>query len=64
MNQRVMTASRMPHGCHSGAVLRLRPPSDDVLRRVLEDQRDRPFNYPEVGATAGTTLPWGFITTG
>jgi uncharacterized protein (UPF0548 family) len=27
---------------------------------VLEDQRDRPFNYPDVGATAGQTLPTGF----
>jgi uncharacterized protein (UPF0548 family) len=33
-------------------VICLRRPSDDVLKRVLDDERAMPFPYPGVGATA------------
>jgi len=37
----------------------LTEPSADQVRRFIESQRDRPFSYPEVGATAGT-IPNGY----
>jgi uncharacterized protein (UPF0548 family) len=52
------------HQCDSGPVISFRRPSDELLQRVLEDQRDRPFLYPAVGATEGgpqaPALPAGF----
>ena len=41
-------------------MLTLRRPSDEALRRFLQDQSDRPFTYEAVGATA-TSPPRGFV---
>jgi uncharacterized protein (UPF0548 family) len=45
-------------------VIRLRPPSDELLQRILDEQGASPFPYPAVGATAGRAdspaLPEGF----
>jgi uncharacterized protein (UPF0548 family) len=42
-------------------VLRLRPPSDELFQRVLNDQATRPLTYRQIGATAGAApLPAGF----
>ena len=38
----------------------LRQPSPEAIRRFISSQRDLPFSYPEVGATAGE-LPPGYI---
>jgi uncharacterized protein (UPF0548 family) len=37
----------------------LRQPSPETIRRFISSQRDLPFSYPEVGATAGE-LPPGY----
>jgi uncharacterized protein (UPF0548 family) len=38
----------------------LRQPSTESIRRFISSQRDQPFSYPEVGATAGEPPP-GYI---
>jgi uncharacterized protein (UPF0548 family) len=38
----------------------LRQPSSETIQRFISSQRDLPFSYPEVGATAGE-LPSGYI---
>lgn len=38
----------------------LREPSPEAIRRFISSQRELPFSYPEVGATAGE-LPAGYI---
>jgi len=38
----------------------LRQPSPEAIRRFISSQRELPFSYPEVGATAGE-LPPGYI---
>jgi len=38
----------------------LRQPSPEAIQRFISSQRDLPFSYPEVGATAGE-LPTGYI---
>ncbi|MDQ1377829.1 MAG: hypothetical protein QOE15_2002 [Acidimicrobiaceae bacterium] len=43
-------------------MIRLRRPSDDLLRRVLDDQRAKPFSYPSVGATRSGAAPSGYRT--
>lgn len=40
-------------------MIRLRRPAPGLVRQVLEAERDLPFSYTEVGATAGT-LPPGY----
>jgi uncharacterized protein (UPF0548 family) len=40
-------------------MFRLTKPSDEELRRFLSTQKDSPFSYPEVGASA-RTLPQGY----
>jgi uncharacterized protein (UPF0548 family) len=40
-------------------MLRVRAPSPEILRRVLEEQGWKPFTYADVGATAGVP-PAGF----
>jgi uncharacterized protein (UPF0548 family) len=37
----------------------LRQPSSETIQRFISSQRDLPFSYPEVGATAGE-LPSGY----
>jgi uncharacterized protein (UPF0548 family) len=50
----------MARHCHSGAVICFRRPSDDLLRRVLEEQREKPFSYPSVGASRDGRPPAGY----
>lgn len=38
----------------------LRQPSQEAIRQLISSQRELPFSYPEVGATAGE-LPAGYI---
>ncbi len=38
----------------------LRQPSEETIRRFISSQRELPFSYAEVGATAGE-LPEGYI---
>ncbi len=41
-------------------MIRLRRPSDDLLQRVLDDERAKPFSYPSVGATRDGKAPAGY----
>jgi uncharacterized protein (UPF0548 family) len=38
----------------------LRQPSREAIRRFISSQREQPFSYPEVGATAGE-IPPGYV---
>jgi uncharacterized protein (UPF0548 family) len=38
----------------------LRRPSDEAVRTFLDEQRDAPFSYPEVGATRLAAPPQGY----
>ncbi len=38
----------------------LRQPSPEAIRRFISSQREQPFSYPEVGATAGE-IPLGYL---
>jgi len=40
--------------------LKVRAPSESLLRRALENARDAAFTYPEVGATRTAELPDGY----
>lgn len=48
---------------YSGALFRLRPPSDAQVLRLLERRVDAPFTYAHVGATRGelSAPPRGFV---
>jgi uncharacterized protein (UPF0548 family) len=41
-------------------VILLREPSDDAVRRLLDDQRERPFSYAEVGVSRDGVAPAGY----
>jgi uncharacterized protein (UPF0548 family) len=41
-------------------LFRLERPTDEQLRSILEEQKDAPFSYPEVGASRRSVLPNGY----
>lgn len=46
--------------CPERSAIRWNRPSEPWLRAFLRDGEDRPFTYPEVGATRAMTLPAGY----
>ena len=38
----------------------LRKPSDETMRQFVSSQHERPFSYPEVGATRSESTPAGY----